>query len=111
MPEAIRLPGSVEIVLFRVLQESLTNIAKHSGTATVDVRLQVAENVITLLVRDHGKGISSDMLARINQTGADVGVGIAGMRERLKELGGKLEIQSDPTGTLLTASVPSPKAA
>jgi two-component system NarL family sensor kinase len=111
LPERIRLPGSVEIVLFRVLQESLTNITKHSGTATADVLLQVAENVVTLSVRDHGKGISSDRLARMNHTGAGVGVGIAGMRERLKELGGNLEIQSDPTGTLLKASVPSPKAA
>jgi two-component system NarL family sensor kinase len=106
LPEAIRLPPSVEIVLFRVLQESLTNITKHSETATVDVLLKVGETVITLSVRDYGKGISSEKLTRMNRTGSEVGVGIAGMRERLKELGGKLEIQSDRTGTVLKASVP-----
>ena len=106
LPEGIRLPGSVEIVLFRVLQESLTNITKHAGSATVDVLLQVDQNVISLSVRDYGKGISAERLAKMNGSGSDVGVGIAGMRERLKELGGRLGIESDSTGTLLKASVP-----
>jgi signal transduction histidine kinase len=110
LPEGIRLPGSVEIVLFRVLQESLTNITKHAGSATVDVFLQLDKNVISLSVRDYGKGISAERLAKMNGCGSDVGVGIAGMRERLKELGGRLEIESDSTGTLLKASIPSPKA-
>jgi two-component system NarL family sensor kinase len=110
LPEGIRLPGSVEIVLFRVLQESLTNIAKHAGSATVDVLLQVEENVTSFSVRDYGKGISAERLAKMNGSGSDVGVGIAGMRERLKELGGRLEIESDSTGTLLKASIPAPKA-
>jgi two-component system, NarL family, sensor kinase len=106
LPERIRLPSSVEIVLFRVLQESLTNIIRHAGSATVDVLLQVDQNGISLSVRDYGKGISAERLANMNGSGSDVGVGIAGMRERLKELRGSLEIQSDSTGTLLTASVP-----
>jgi two-component system, NarL family, sensor kinase len=106
LPERIRLSSSVEIVLFRVLQESLTNIMKHAGSATVDVLLQVDQNVISLSVKDYGKGISAERLAKMNGSGSDVGVGIAGMRERLKELGGRLEIESDPTGTLLRASVP-----
>ena len=110
LPEGIRLPGSVEIVLFRVLQESLTNITKHAGSATVDVLLQVEENVTSFSVRDYGKGISAERLAKMNGSGSDVGVGIAGMRERLKELGGRLEIESDSTGTLLKASIPAPKA-
>ena len=110
LPEGIRLPGSVEIVLFRVLQESLTNITKHAGSATVDVFLQLDKNVISLSVRDYGKGISAERLAKMNGSGSDVGVGIAGMRERLKELGGRLEIESDSTGTLLKASIPPPKA-
>src|SRR5271156_171537 len=110
LPEGIRLPGSVEIVLFRILQESLTNITKHAGSATVDVRLQVDQNVISLSVRDYGTGISAERLAKMNGSGSDVGVGIAGMRERLNELGGRLEIESDSTGTLLKASVPLPRA-
>jgi len=110
LPEGIRLPSSVEIVLFRVLQESLTNITKHAGSATVDVILQLGQNVISLSVRDYGKGISPERLAAMNGSGSGVGVGIAGMRERLKELGGRLEIESDSTGTLLKASIPLPKA-
>jgi signal transduction histidine kinase len=108
LPQGDRLPASVEIVLFRVLQESLTNITKHAGSATVDVLLQVDQDAILLSVRDYGKGISAERLAKMNGSGSDVGVGIAGMRERLKELGGRLEIVSDPAGTLLRASVPLP---
>jgi two-component system NarL family sensor kinase len=107
LPERSRFPSSVEIVLFRILQESLTNITRHSGAGEVDVTLQSDENIIRLSVRDYGKGISPERLSRMNQTGSDVGVGIAGMRERLKELGGSLEIQSDATGTTLRASIPS----
>lgn len=106
LPEGIRLPSTVEIVLFRILQESLTNITRHSGTATVDVHLEIGKDVTTLTVRDYGKGISAERLVKMNRTGSDVGVGIAGMRERLKELGGKLEIQSDSSGTILRASLP-----
>ena len=109
LPAGIRVPGSVEIVLFRVLQESLTNISKHAGSATVDVRLQLDQDVISLSIRDYGKGIPAERLAKMNGSGSDVGVGIAGMRERLKELGGRLEIESDSTGTLLKASVPLPE--
>jgi two-component system, NarL family, sensor kinase len=111
LPERVRLPSSVEIVLFRVLQESLTNIIKHSGSATVDVHLQIDQSGICLSVRDYGKGISAERLAKMNSSGSEVGVGIAGMRERLKELGGRLEIESDPTGTLLKACIPSPEGA
>ncbi len=110
LPERIRLPGSLEIVLFRVLQESLTNIIRHAGSATVDVLLQINRDVICLSVRDYGKGISADRLAKMNSSGSDVGVGIAGMRERLKELGGSLVIESDSTGTLLKAFLSLPEA-
>ncbi len=110
LPEGIRLPGSVEIVLFRILQESLTNISKHAGSATVDVLLQVDSNTISLSVRDYGKGISAERLSKMNGSGSDIGVGIAGMRERVKELGGRLEIESDSTGTVLKAFIPLPGA-
>ena len=78
--------------------------------AAVDVLSQLDQNVISLSVRDYGKGISVERLAKMNGSGSDVGVGIAGMRERLKELGGRLGIQSDPTGTLLKAFIPLPEA-
>jgi signal transduction histidine kinase len=72
------------------------------------VLLQVDRNAISLSVRDYGKGISAERLAKMNGSGSDIGVGIAGMRERLKDLGGRLEIESDSTGTLLKACVPLP---
>jgi signal transduction histidine kinase len=106
VPESTRIPYPVEIALFRVLQESLTNVTRHSGTATVDVLLEVRRDVATLTVRDYGKGIPPERLERMKELGSDVGVGIAGMRERMRELRGKLEIQSDAKGTVLTASVP-----
>jgi two-component system NarL family sensor kinase len=108
IPDDVRLPNSLEIVLFRILQESLTNITKHAGPTTVDVALHVDHDSICLAIQDHGKGISPERLAKMNRSGSDVGVGIAGMRERLKELKGKLEIESDSTGTLLKASIPLP---
>ncbi len=106
LPEHIRLPSAVEIVLFRVLQESLTNVTRHSGTSIVEVFLESNERSVLLSVRDYGRGISAEDLLKINRTGGDIGVGISGMRERLKELGGSLDIQSDKTGTLLMACVP-----
>jgi two-component system NarL family sensor kinase len=106
LPEGIRLPNAVEIVLFRILQESLTNITKHSAATAVDVSLEVSEDAVILSVRDYGRGILPERLARMNTTGSEVGVGIAGMRERLKELGGRLEIESDTSGTLLRATIP-----
>lgn len=109
LPERVRLPASIEIVLFRVLQESLTNITKHAGSATVNVLLQVDQKAISLSVRDYGKGIPLERLEKMKGSGPDVGVGIAGMRERLKELGGRLEIDSNSTGTLLKASIPLPQ--
>ena len=104
--EHIRLPSAVEIVLFRVLQESLTNVTKHSGTRIVEVFLESNDRSVILSVRDYGRGISAEKLININRIGGAIGVGISGMRERLKELGGSLDIQSDKTGTLLMACVP-----
>ncbi len=69
--------------------------------------MEVGEIMTTLSVKNYGKGILLEKLERMNRTGASFGVQIAGMRERLKELGGRLEIQSDATGTVLEASVPS----
>jgi signal transduction histidine kinase len=58
-------------------------------------------------VKDHGKGINPELLGRLNDSGAGAGIGLAGMRERLRELGGRLEIESDRSGTLIRARIPS----
>jgi signal transduction histidine kinase len=109
-PNLHRLPSEIEIALFRILQESLTNVHRHSGTKKVEVRLTLNESSVSLVVEDHGKGMSRDVLARFAESGTNVGVGLAGMRERAKELGGTLEVRSG-NGTHLHVVIPIPAAA
>ena len=101
-----RLPAMLEIGLFRILQEALTNIHRHSGSKRAEVRMQIAPGTTVLSIRDNGKGIPGDVLRRWNETGA-AGVGLTGMRERVEELGGKVQIESGEHGTTLTVVLPS----
>jgi signal transduction histidine kinase len=101
-----RLPSEVETALFRILQEALTNVHRHSGSRSVEVRLTRDSTFVVLAIQDHGKGIPQDALDRFKKTGTNVGVGLAGMRERIKELGGTFQLESSPKGTLLKAIVP-----
>jgi signal transduction histidine kinase len=106
LPEHIhRLPARMETALFRILQEALTNVHRHSGSRAVEVRIAIENSRVILTVRDFGVGVPSETLDRFWKTG-NVGVGLAGIRERLKELGGILEIESDLDGTLLKATIP-----
>jgi PAS domain S-box-containing protein len=99
-----RLPADLELALFRVMQECLTNIHRHSGSRTATVRLYRSASCVSLEVQDHGKGISEEKLTAIRaQRG---GVGIAGMRERVRHLGGAMEIYSDSSGTAFKAMIP-----
>jgi signal transduction histidine kinase len=100
-PQLARLPQSVELVLFRVLQESLTNIHRHSHSPLAKVRLLVDEKRTVLVIEDHGKGFDSS-----NGLHSKAGVGIASMRGRVRELGGDLTIVSGPTGTSVEAALP-----
>ena len=106
LAEEPRFPESMELTLFRVLQESLTNILRHSGSSKAEVRLQRSEQEIVLSVRDYGKGIAPERLERFMKTGTDVGVGLGGMRERVRDLGGKLELQSQGAGTTVRVTLP-----
>lgn len=101
-----RLPSEVETALFRILQEALTNVHRHSGSRSVEVRLTRDSTLVVLAIQDHGKGIPQDTLDRFKKSGTNVGVGLAGMRERIKELGGTFHLESGPKGTLLKAIVP-----
>jgi anti-sigma regulatory factor (Ser/Thr protein kinase) len=101
-----RLPIGIEIALFRVLQESLTNVHRHSGASEVSVCFYHQLKRIVLEIRDDGSGIPAERLARLRETAAETGVGLAGMRERMNELNGKLEIESDGHGTTMRAIVP-----
>ncbi len=105
--ELKRFPGPLELVLFRVLQESLTNVHRHAHAQSVDIQLQLGADEVTLEVRDHGQGMPTELLRRFRATGQGAGVGLNSIRERINELGGRLEIQSDNKGTLIrvTASI------
>jgi two-component system, NarL family, sensor kinase len=102
-----RLSRPVEIALFRVLQESLTNVYRHSASQTADVRLERAPGGVTLEVYDYGQGIPGHLLEKLKQEGNGAGVGLAGIRERIQELGGQFEIRSDGAGTVIRAAVPT----
>ena len=107
IPENLkRLPASVETALFRIMQEALTNVHRHSGSTRVQVELQTDESVATLTVIDCGRGIPPETLEEFTSSGTKVGVGLAGIRERVKELGGHFEIASGGSGTVLKACIP-----
>jgi signal transduction histidine kinase len=106
LPEHLRrLPRGAETALFRIMQEALTNVHRHSGSRAVDVRVTESQSNVILTVKDYGMGVPREVLDRFWKTG-NVGVGLAGIRERVKELGGFLEIESNLDGTLLRATVP-----
>ncbi len=101
-----RLPRAVELALFRVLQESLTNIHRHSKSMRAEVSLRHGRDGTVLRIRDFGKGMNREVLNSFLKTGARVGVGLAGMRERIREQRGTLDVQSDKTGTTITVTMP-----
>ena len=103
-PDFERLPPEMEMALFRVAQESLSNILRHSNSTRAKIKL--AQNSgVELAIMDEGKGIAEGKKSRI--TGEVLmGVGILGMTERMKQLGGTLEINSGPTGTTVNAHLP-----
>ena len=101
-----RLAEIVERTLFRIVQESLTNIFRHSGSNTASVRITRGSGIVRLEVADNGKGIPDDVLAALNSSGGQLGVGIRGMRERIRQLGGWLQVKSRADGTTIISSLP-----
>ncbi len=111
LPDKLRrLPTDVETAVFRVVQESLTNVHRHSGSPTAVISLEVEPDRIHLQVIDRGRGIPAQKLS-FHQESETVGVGLLGMRERLRQLGGQLEITSDDQGTRVRVTVPLSEAA
>ncbi len=100
-----RLPRNLEITLFRVVQECLTNIHRHSGSNTAAIRVSRSENEVRLEVRDAGKGIPVEAQTSLS-SGKLSGVGLRGMHERLRQMGGHLDLQSNGNGTLVLATLP-----
>ncbi len=106
-----RLPRAVELVLFRVLQEALGNVMRHAKTLRAAVSVTPTRNRLVLEVRDFGVGIAPETLETFNRTGGRVGVGLAGMRERVREQGGTFEVQSSGRGTTIIVTMPKETAA
>jgi PAS domain S-box-containing protein len=102
-----RLPRDVELILFRILQESLTNVHRHSGSRTANVRLRREANGAILEVTDCGKGLPAEIVEEAERDWVGTpGVGLRSMSHRLRQFGGKLELISTGSGTLLRAAVP-----
>jgi len=104
-----RLPADLELAIFRVVQECLTNIHRHSESKTALIRITRENGRACIEVRDEGKGISLERMAEIEARGS--GVGIAGIRERLRQFGGEMQIESNGCGTTVFAAIPLPKEA
>jgi PAS domain S-box-containing protein len=99
-----RLPSEMELLIFRLVQESLTNIHRHSGSKTALIRIEREENIVRVKVEDQGRGMSPERLAEIQSQGR--GVGITGMRERVRHFRGDLVIESNGYGTKICATLP-----
>ena len=107
LPDGIdRLPELTEIALFRILQESLTNVHRHSGSSSVEIGLTVGENQVLLRVRDFGRGMPARLRQGSDLNGVYVGVGLSGMRERVTDLGGSFDIESNLQGTAIIVALP-----
>lgn len=100
-----RLPNEMELTIFRMIQECLTNVHRHSGSTSATIRLSQENDQVTVEVQDQGKGIPPDKQADLISSDR-AGVGFRGMRERLRKLNGTLEVQSDAKGTTVIARVP-----
>lgn len=105
-PEIGRLPEETEMALFRIIQESVTNIRRHSGGHRASIELTRANGRVTLQIKDDGHGFREPLAPGEPPSLINLGVGITGMRERLRQLGGELDIESSAHGTTVCASVP-----
>jgi signal transduction histidine kinase len=101
-----RLAAETEGTLFRIVQESLINIHRHAGSATAAVRICTTSESLMLEVQDDGRGMPPVVLKRLANSHGALGVGIAGMRERVSQLDGELQIESSDRGTTIRAIVP-----
>jgi signal transduction histidine kinase len=100
-----RLPGPMELALFRVIQESLTNVHRHAASATASIRLTGTSHAVTLEVQDRGRGLRDDLKEAAVRSEL-LGVGIQGMRERIRQLGGTFEVAFTDHGTTVRVDMP-----
>ncbi|GAC1622416.1 MAG: hypothetical protein PVS2B2_16410 [Candidatus Acidiferrum sp.] len=106
LPQALdNLPKGMDLAIFRIVQECLTNVYRHSGSPNAFIRVSPNAGQISIQVRDEGKGMPSSTITKTS------GVGLRGIRERVRELGGTLTIESSDKGTIVTATLPRASAA
>jgi PAS domain S-box-containing protein len=103
-PDFGRLSSELELVIFRVVQESLTNVHRHSGSSSAKIHLSRSEQAVEFEISDQGKGIPQGRLGEM--TVAKIGVGVRGMEERVRQFRGTLQITSSPAGTVVAAKIP-----
>lgn len=103
-PRLQRMPRETEAIVFRIVQESLTNVHRYAGTKTAKVR--ISQNLQTVRVQIEDKGVGIPDLMAPAETSFKRGVGIQGMRERVRQLRGSLQVQSGSGGTTVTATLP-----
>jgi signal transduction histidine kinase len=101
-----RMPRDLELAIFRILQESLTNVHRHSESRQAGIRISCERGMIRLEVKDNGKGIPADLLEPARDSLGTLGVGLCGISERVNQLGGNLELLSTPHGTTVVATIP-----
>ena len=104
VPSGLRLPTGMEIAVFRIVQECLTNIHRHSGSKIASISIQQEADQIRVVAQDSGKGIPAHQLRSISD--GQSGVGFRGMRERIRYFGGDFMIESGAAGTKVTATLP-----
>lgn len=104
-----RLPADIEVTIFRIVQETLTNVARHSGSKTAFIKLTRQPGEVVLQVRDEGTGIPPEKLEKVHGNVSALGVGVAGVWERVRQFGGALEINSNSRGTTVMVVVPLPE--
>lgn len=105
-----RLPEQIELTLFRVVQECLSNIHRSSGSKTARVELVREKKSVRLEVSDQGRGIPPEVLAEFQRVGVSTGVGLSGMRERVRQLRGTFQLEPGSPGTRIWILLPVPAA-
>ena len=106
-----RFPSEMDTALFRIVQQSLANVHKHSGSNRASIRVAIAGANLVVEISDQGRGMSPEVLSKFRAGGQSPGVGISGMRERVLGLRGSFEIKSERSGTTIVVSVPIPEQA
>jgi PAS domain S-box-containing protein len=110
-PDLGRISSDANEAIFRVLQEALTNVHRHSGGSTADIQLLTQNDCIVLTISDNGRGIPSELLSPNRRGLSPLGMGLRGMSERMRYLGGRLEITSSGKGATITATIPAASCA